>query len=148
VIEEYMKNVTRRKFIGAAAATAGAAFALNSNTLGRLVPGNAHARLAGLDLTTFSKYQNTIFTFSKLGIDPVNLSLASVKDSRPTRTRARRSGEECFVLKFTGKTRTELPQDTYDVHHQILGDFKLFITEGQVAGNTGTFFAVINRITS
>jgi hypothetical protein len=143
-----MKNITRRKFIGAAAATAGAAISLNSTTLGKLAPSSSYGRLARLDLTTFSKYQNTIFTFSKLGVDPVNLMLASVDDSRPAKVGRRRPGEECFVLRFIGKTSKELPQDTYDVHHSMLGDFKLFITEGQIVGRTGAFVAVINRITS
>ena len=142
-----MKNITRRKFIGAAAATAGAALSLNSTTLGTLTPSNTYNSLARLDWMTFSRYQNTNFRFSKLGIGQVNLTLDSVEDTRQTSENAGRSGEECFVLKFTGN-RTELLQDTYDVKHSALGNFKLFITEGRTEGSTRTFLAVINRVTA
>jgi hypothetical protein len=142
-----MKNITRRKFIGAAAATAGAAFSLNSTTLGTLTPSNTYNSLARLDWTTFSRYQNTNFRFSKLGIGQVNLTLDSVEDTRQASESPGASGEECFVLRFAGN-RAELLQDTYDVKHSALGNFKLFITEGQTEGSTRTYLAVINRITS
>ena len=142
-----MKNITRRKFIGAAAATAGA-LSLNPSMLGSTTFASGHARLARLDWTAFTKYRNTVFTFSQIGIDPVGLTLTSVDDSRPARRRAWRAGQECFVLKFTGDAATELSQDTYNVSHSGLGDFQLFITEDRRSGRTRTFYAVINRVTS
>jgi len=143
-----MKNVTRRKFLGAAAATAGAAFSLKANIFEQPTSLNGHARLAQLDWATFLKCRNTAFSFSMPGIEPVDLTLASVEDSRRAGKRARPAGQECFVLKFTSGVNSKLPQDTYDVNHSMLGDFKLFITEGRRMGRERTFFAVINRVTS
>jgi len=143
-----MKNITRRKFIGAAAATAGATLALKSTALGKLTSSSARSRLAQLDWAAFSKFQNTAFTFSKPGVAPVTLTLATIEDSRPAKKRTWKAGQECFVLHFTGAPRLELPQSTYSVNHFMLGNFDLFITEGRRTGRVRTFFAVINRVTS
>lgn len=141
-----MKNITRRKFIGVAAASAGATLLLKSSALAELTPGSELSRLGQLDWTAFSACRNTSFTFSKLGLEPVTLTLASLEDSRSKKRRPTRG--ECFVLRFSGNPRAKLHQDTYEVNHATLGNFSLFITEGRRAGRSQTFFAVINRVTS
>ena len=146
-----MSNLDRRKFIGVASAVAVAGLGAEAVLGQKVRPGQGTAAvgadaLAGLRMDQFLAYVNTDFKFGQ-GANAVTLRLADLEDMRPLNGRARKLGQESFVLKFTGPGRAPLTQGTYEVEHFNLGTFQLFITEGGKVGRLNTYFAVINRVT-
>jgi hypothetical protein len=144
-----MDKVTRRKFIGTAVA-AGAVAASGASVMGQIASiatgGAGKDSLATLGWDAFLPYVNTDFTFGE-GLNAVVLRLIDIKDSRPLGSKARRAGQENFVLKFTGPGRSPLKDGTYLVNHFNLGDFDLFITGAGHQGRLNVYTAVINRVT-
>ena len=147
-------KISRRKFIGAAPVVAGAILGLQNVGFGQkagppqIMPPTGIDPLSRLTWRSFYPYQNTEFTFRSGGVD-VPLVLESMVDTKPQNLeRIRVKKGECFVLKFIGPGKLPLRQGTYDVNHFILGDFRLFITEGGQVKRNNYYIAVINRITS
>ena len=67
----------------------------------------------------FSKQLNTFFTAKSEAADPVDLKLTEVKMIHPY--------SEAFSLLFLGPSTNFLHQHTYKFHHDVIGDFDLFI---------------------
>ena len=147
-------KISRRKFIGAAPVIAGAVLGIKSIAFGQkagpapLLPPIGIDQLSWLSWSSFYPYQNTEFTFRSGGED-VPLTLAAMVDTKPQNLeRIRTKKGECFILKFIGSARLPLTQGTYDVNHFLLGDFRLFITEGGRVKRNNYYIAVINRVVS
>ncbi|HEV7700822.1 MAG TPA: hypothetical protein VGO43_11380 [Pyrinomonadaceae bacterium] len=149
-----MSKVSRRKFIGTAALTAGVVVGMDGAVLGQIrsVPSGGKAAVVGVDAlsrlgwSSFLPFVNTDFTFGQGG-NAVTLRLTDMTDSRPLDARrARKAGQENFVMKFTGSGRAPLKDGTYEVNHFNLGDFQLFITADGQAGKLNVYHAVINRV--
>ena len=146
-------SITRRKFLAVVPAAAGAVLSLKGTVLGQTGEVLEGVRvladeLSRLGWNDFHQFQNTEFVFSGLGVQNVPLTLAAMEDSRPAGKRKWGAGQECFVLKFTASRRDVLKQDTYDVSHFRLGDFRLFITPGPPSKREQSYYAVINRVTT
>lgn len=145
-----MDKVTRRKFIGTAVA-AGAVAASGANVIGQIasIATNAAGKdsLSKLGWYAFLPFVNTDFTFGQ-GANAVVLRLVDISDSRPLGSKSRNTGQENFVLKFTGPGRSPLKDNTYQVNHFNLGDFDLFITAAGQQGRLNVYTAVINRVTA
>ena len=143
-----MDRVTRRKFIGTAA-VAGAVVASGGSVIGQIASIRTDAvgkdALSKLGWDAFLPFVNTDFTFGE-GQNAVVLRLVDIKDSRPLGSKARKSGQENFTLKFTGPGRSPLTDGTYRVNHFNLGDFDLFITAAGQQGRLNVYTAVINRV--
>ncbi len=145
-----MDKVTRRKFIGTAVA-ASAVVASGDNVIGQIATiatdGLGKDSLSKLGWDAFLPFVNTDFTFGQ-GLNAVVLRLVDISDSRPLGSKARKAGQENFVLKFTGPGRSPLKSGTYAVNHFNLGDFSLFITAAGQRGRLNVYTAVINRVTT
>jgi len=146
-----MDKFTRRKFIGTAV-VAGAAAASAGNVIGQIASisttnGVGKDSLSKLGWDAFLPFVNTDFTFGE-GFNAVVLRLIDIKDSRPLNSKARKAGQENFVLKFTGPGRSPLKDGTYQVNHFNLGDFDLFITAAGQQGRLNVYTAVVNRVTT
>ena len=141
---------SRRNFIAAVPVIAGG-LSMGSSVFGQAVRDGGRVTgtdaLSRLSWNSFLPFVNTEFKFGA-GRSAVTLTLVDIKDSRPLKSRARRRGEENFVLKFAGTSYEPLAQNTYAVNHFNLGDFQLFITEGERDDNSRYYYAVINRIRS
>ena len=151
-------KISRRNFIVAAPVIAGAVLGLKSVVFGQKaatrgglyeIPEMAATdTLSKLSWASFYPYQNTEFTF-RSGEEDVPLTLAAMVDTKPQNLeRIRTKKGECFILKFIGSARLPLTQGTYDVNHFLLGDFRLFITEGGRVKRNNYYIAVINRVVS
>jgi len=144
--------MTRRNFVSAAALGAGAIVGLRGAAFGQTL-GRAQApvqivtsdALSKLGYNSFLPFVNTDFTFGE-GLNAVSLRLTDLTDSRPLRSRARKFGQENFVLKFTGSFRNPLKDGTYSVNHFNLGDFDMFITNNGRVGRVIYYTAVFNRV--
>jgi hypothetical protein len=80
--------------------------------------------MATLTEQEFSKHTNTDFRV-KLGTsEPINLRLIEVKGY--AKKDEEHGGMERFSLFFTGPP-TLLPQGTYSLAHDVMGDFEIFI---------------------
>ena len=145
-------KITRRKFLGAVPVVAGAVLSLNSGIFGQktrpgpVMPPIGVDTLSKLTWNSFYPHQSTYFDFTSGGED-VPLLLESIIDSSPRDAALQKTSKgECFILKFVGPRRLPLTQGTYDVNHDILGEFRLFITEGGHVRRKNYYFAVINRM--
>lgn len=67
----------------------------------------------------FTKNLYTSFTAKSESTDPVELKLTEVKMIHPN--------SDAFSLLFVGPSTNFLHQHTYKFHHEVIGDFELFI---------------------
>ncbi len=90
-----------------------------------------------VSLETFQQHTGSIFPIK----EPVavDLTLASVETRTPPG-----AGYECFALMFKGPA-PPLPQATYTVSHQTLGDLSLFIVPVTQQGEQVEYESVFNR---
>jgi hypothetical protein len=146
-----MSKVTRRKFLGTAALTAGSLAMLNGTAVAQL----GSVAIAGTDplgklgWDAFLPFVNTDFSFYKVGRggNSVAAKLVDMTDSRPIRGRARKLRQENFVLKFATEEELPLGDSTYSINHFNLGDFDLFVTRaGRGQDGSYIYTAVINRV--
>lgn len=147
-------KITRRKFLGAAPLAVGAALQLKGTAVGqaslkrqRGVSGT-NDPLSYLTWASFYPYIYTSFTFTNKDGRNVPLSLTAMTDTKPADFKAAFAGEECFTMTFSGPANRLLTQDTYSVSHFALGNFSLFITDGDKGKRNSSYTAVINRIVS
>src|SRR5688572_3456271 len=141
-------KITRRKFLGAASAAAATLLSLKGTVLGQSVMASGDA-LAALNFESFLPFVHTQFIFKgKGGMDDAVLELVDLRDSRALGSRARKVGQENFLMKFETRSSRPLVSDTYIVEHFRLGTFNLFITDGAHDVKTRSYFAVINRVLS
>jgi hypothetical protein len=135
--------VSRRRFLAAGSAVALAAGVAPTRILDRLSPTNAipsddlaHATFAGLEGTQFS-LRTGMFRKQRLEL----VSVAG-KNTTP------KPGElEQFSLMFRGPASVPLGQETYQVDHDRIGSFSLFIVPVESAEHGHQLYeAVFNRL--
>jgi hypothetical protein len=92
---------------------------------------------------TFLPYVNTFFSIFVSPTKMLVATLVSVDDIGAVPDK-QVSGHESFVLKFRG-TET-IKQNTYQIQHQDLGSFELFLVPGGTKQKNFYYVAVINRL--
>ena len=100
---------------------------------------------------TFAQYLNTKFTIDPGYISPLETTLIEVKDLRPAAdVKKNLPGKDCFRLTFKASgtvSRTAmLKQGTFQVKHDALGDFELFVVPSIDKSGQVFFEAIINRL--
>lgn len=70
----------------------------------------------------------------------LDLVLESIKTHK-----AHQEGYECFSLLFSGPNDQSLPQASYEMTHEQLGTFPLFIVPVSAEGNKISYEALFNR---
>ena len=144
-------KITRRTFLRVAPAIAAAVSQFGGVASGQsmtwLPPVGTGNRIGGFKFKDF--YQNLYTDFMFVGKERIQipLKLNVVEDVRPLARQKWGEGAENFILKFSGPARFPLKQGTYVVNHFSLGEFSIFITEGERARSGNTYLAVINRVT-
>ena len=105
--------------------------------------------MATLDYDTFAKQLNSGFVAVVQAADPeeetdqLELALELVEADDKTNERC-----ECFSLVFNGPADTFLPQGTYAMRHDALGEFDLFLVPvGENQAKTQYHYqAIFNRL--
>ena len=144
-------KISRRKFLEATPLAVGAALQLKGLALGQgpgkqpLGGGYTIDRLSQLSWASFYPYIYTDFSFTGKERRDIALKLTAMADTRPADFKAA-AGQECFTMTFSGPLNRPLTQDTYSVSHFALGNFRLFITDGERGRKNSIYTAVINRI--
>ena len=77
-----------------------------------------------LDMATFKRSLQTNFLLTS-GLKSATVKLVDVSDSR--KGNAKSSNKECFSLLFYASKSVKLQQDTYNVKHAALGEFKMLV---------------------
>jgi hypothetical protein len=141
-------DISRRRFltrVGSAAALAGAAPIVSAGTAGAAPAGGVAATTgaATLDLATvtpatFRPHVGTKFKLRQPGQPTIKMKLLKVQpEKRPG------NGTRSFSLRFgAGAAAPDLPQGTYELRHDALGRFDLFL----VPGENRRLRAVINHL--
>ena len=93
--------------------------------------------------STFEPYVETVFRITSKRTTPVKSTLTSVADIGPVPDQ-KVPGRECFVIKFRGARA--LPQDRYQLEHEALGKFELFLVPAGKNRKGFYYQAVINRL--
>lgn len=83
--------------------------------------------MAELTESEFSKHVNTRFQVNVDAPEPVDLELTEVKTYANKDKPGEQGGMERFSLYFYGPANIFLPQATYSVTHQQMGDCYLFL---------------------
>lgn len=81
--------------------------------------------MADLTEKEFSKHVNTIFSVNPVDEGPIKLELVKVKSYLKNPGDA--NGMERFSIFFKGPANPVLPQRTYALSHEALGDIELFL---------------------
>jgi hypothetical protein len=81
--------------------------------------------MAELTEKEFSKHVNTIFTLKAPEAGPIELELIEVKSYLKNPGDA--DGMERFSIFFKGPAKPYLPQRTYAMSHEAMGDLELFL---------------------
>ncbi len=95
---------------------------------------------ATLTEAEFSKYVNTKFKIA--GDQPIELELTEVKSYLPKQNEE--SGMERFSLFFAGPSQPYLNQRTYEIEHEGMGSFELFLVPVSKEENGYRYEAVFN----
>ena len=96
---------------------------------------------------TFSQYLETKFIIDPGYTYSIETTLIEVKDLRsPAAQKKNASGQECFLLTFRNESEKTVKQGTYQVKHDALGTFELFVVPSQDREGGKFFEAVINRV--
>jgi len=69
----------------------------------------------------------------------------SPTDTSARSTTGKSSDSKCFSLRFEIASADPLQQATYDVRHDVLGSFQLFLVPGAAPNGQHLLHAVINR---
>lgn len=160
--------ISRREFIRAGsvlALSAGLSLGLANSTLAQqkkkrgASPKNAGAvippesqrdALAHMNRTAFTQYVNTTFIIDPGYAFPIETTLVEVRDLRSAADQQRNlPGKDCFVLDFkvtTNPNTRSLKQGTYQMRHDALGTFEMFVVP--IRNKEGELFyeATINRL--
>ncbi len=89
--------------------------------------------------STFAPYVNTEFRVRVDGLKVSKITLVEVKDYAGA-SGQETAGEECFSLFFTAPSSRSFTQNTYEVEHDALGKFSLFLVPvGKRSGGESVF---------
>lgn len=89
----------------------------------------------------FSKHVGTTF-YAKLGEREVNLKLAAVDGYKADAQQERNM--ERFSLLFDGPADAFLPQQNFQMRHEVMGEFEMFLVPIAGNGNGFRYEAVFN----
>lgn len=96
---------------------------------------------------TFSQYLETKFIIDPGFSYPIETTLVEVKDTRSATARKQNTpGQECFMLTFRLEGEKTVKQGTYQVRHDALGTFELFVVPSEESDGRKFLHAVINRV--
>ncbi len=158
-------SVSRRQFMRAGsvyAITAGLSLGLADLALGQkrtrgtdangsfVVPADAQRDpLYYMTRQTFSQYVDTVFVIDPGYTFAIETKLVAVTDLRTAAEQKKNTpGRECFSLIFLAMEDRMLKQRTYQIRHQALGTFELFVVPNRDKQDRLYFEAVINRAVS
>lgn len=97
---------------------------------------------------TFTQYLETRFVIDPGYTFPIETTLIDVKDTRTASAQKKNaSGQDCFLLTFRVEGDKSVKQGTYQVRHDALGTFELFVVPSEDRDGRKYFEAVINRAT-
>jgi hypothetical protein len=97
--------------------------------------------------TTFSQYLNTTFLIDPGYTFPIETTLVEVRDTRPPADKQKNMpGKECFVLAFKISGERSLKQGTYQIRHDALGNFEMFVVPMTNKEGELFFEATVNRL--
>jgi len=99
-----------------------------------------------MTMQTFTQYIDTKFIIDPGYTFPIETRLIEVKDLRSASAQKRNiPGHECFLLTFQLVGDKSVKQGTYQVKHDALGIFELFVVPSKDKDGIRFFEAVINR---
>lgn len=96
---------------------------------------------AGLTEAEFSKHLNTPYAV-KLGEESIDIELVQVKSY--LKNPGDHEGMERFSLFFRGPGKPFLPQHTYSLSHETMGDIDIFLVPIAPDGDGFQYEAVFN----
>jgi len=100
-----------------------------------------------MSMRTFTQHLDTRFVIDPGYTRPIETTLIEVKDTRTARSRKRDAqGQECFLLTFQLDGDKSVKQGTYQVRHDALGTFELFVVPSEDSAGRQYLEAVINRV--
>jgi len=148
-------NVSRRKFLlfsGAAVLSAAIVLpgqnifgqSLISDKLFSLPPESTNDALNYLRREHFESVVNTFFQFQTDEGRAFRLQLLSVENLRREENERQGYSGESFSLIFESSKKSKIAQQNFQVNHDTLGQFMLFIVPVGLKGNR--YEAIINRI--
>jgi hypothetical protein len=166
--ERMLMAISRREFIRAGsvlAISAGLSLRLANSTFAQQKRRGASPKNAGVEIppesqrdalahmtrTTFTQYVNTTFIIDPGYTFPIETTLVKVTDLRSAADQQKNlPGKECFVLDFkvtTDPNTRSLKQGTYQMRHDALGNFEMFVVPIRNKEGELFFEATINRLT-
>ena len=92
----------------------------------------------------FEALVNTDFDFQPDEGRPFNLKLLQVENLSRTANEKQGFRGDSFSLLFEGSQKAKIPQGVFQVNHDLLGKFSLFIVPVGLRGNR--YEAIVNRI--
>ncbi len=145
-----LHRLSRRKFVatvGALAIGAAVAPAIATRSVGQ--PDRAVPVAFGIpDLGAFSAAIHDQFRVINASSSTPLLTLDSVSEWSPHgfTLQSHLLGGEYFRLRFSAPVGEPLDQDTYQLEHDRLGSFPLFMVPGDSASGSQSYTAVIGRL--
>ena len=148
-------KISRRKFFlntGVAALTAVVVYpaqnifgqSLKTERFFPVPPETTNDALNYLRREHFEPFVNTFFQFQPAEGRSFDLQLLAVENSTRGANEKQGFAGESFSLLFEGSKRSKVPQEIYQINHDSLGTFSLFIAPVGLRGNR--YEAIINRI--
>jgi len=100
-----------------------------------------------MSMRTFTQHLETRFVIDPGYARPIEATLIEVKDTRTATSRKKDAqGQECFLLKFRIDSDKSVQQGTYQIRHDALGTFELFVVPTEDSEGRKYLDAVINRV--
>jgi hypothetical protein len=148
-------KISRRNFLlntGIAAVTAAVVFpaqnifgqSLKTEQFFPIPPEATNDALNYLRREHFEPFVNTVFQFQPAEGRAFNLQLLTVENLTLGANQKQGMSGESFSLLFEGSKKIKVPQEIYQINHDALGSFPLFIAPVGLRGNR--YEAIINRI--
>jgi hypothetical protein len=154
-IKKNKMKISRRKFLlnSGAAAFSAAIILPGQNIFGQtaineqayaIPPESTNDALNYLRREHFESVVNTFFQFQTEEGRNLKLQLLAIENLRREENDQQGFGGESFSLLFEGTKKSKIAQGNYQVSHDTLGQFMLFIVPVGLRGNR--YEAIINRI--
>lgn len=156
--------VSRREFVrfgSMCALSAGLSLGLINQALGQKRRGTPGRATSGVQVPiqaqrdplffmsreSFKQYLETQFIIDPGYTFPIVTKLVNVKDTRTDASKIKNApGQECFLLTFQVEGDVAVKSGTYQVRHDALGTFELFVVPTEDKEGRLFFEAVINRV--
>jgi hypothetical protein len=112
------------------------------------VPAEAYnSVLESISQKMFVDFINSTFVITHPELGKVSAYLKDVEDLRPPIFKTSpKKGLECFNLIFVNQSSVQFGQGTYQIEHEKLGTFDLFLVPGVNLRYGRNYGAVINRL--